>query len=131
MPVTHDWCDRRPRRREDGPRFFDPGRVKSYLNVDECNKSVKSRGCPHGIGVPTKTTLGNVQLRENVWRECARGQGDRVPEDLESGVTITLDNCDDQAGLPCQWDHSVLEDEVAREAGTRRGLVTESAATTR
>ena len=59
----------------------------------------------------------------NVWRNA---RVDKVLEDLEcvgckgygaervegSGVTITLDDWDNQAGLPRRWDNSALEDDV-------------------
>ena len=83
---------------------FDPGRAKSFLDVDECHNCVHVTAKRqrvedaerHGIRAPTKTTLGNVQLRENVQRNVCV---DKVLEDLEGA------GC---KGYGMRWDDEAL-----------------------
>ena len=110
---------------------FDPAGVKSLLNVDERDKGVlveaeaqgvhKAEG--HNVGTPAETALGRVELWKNVGRnasidqmleefESARCETNRTKGIKGGGVTIALDDRDDEAGLPSGRNHGEAQDEV-------------------
>ena len=110
---------------------FDPAGVKSLLNVDERDKGVlvaaeaqgvhKAEG--HNVGTPAETFLGRVELWKNVGRnasidqmleefESARCERNRTIGIKGGGVTIALDDRDDEAGLPSERNHGKAQDEV-------------------
>ena len=103
---------------------FDPAGVKSLLNVDERDKSVlvtaEAQGVHevegHGVGTPAETALGRVELWKNVGGnasvnevlkkfESARRERNGAVGVKRSGVTISLDDRDDKAGLPSGRNH--------------------------
>ena len=116
---------------------FDPAAVKRLLNVDERDEGVlvaaEAQGVHeaegHGVGTPAETALGRVELWKNVGRNASINQ---VLEESESarcerngaigikggGVTIALDDRDDEAGLPSGRNHSEAQVEV--EEGTEK-----------
>ena len=91
---------------------FDPGPVKSFLDVGECNKSVHVTAETqrvedaerHGIGAPKKTTLGHVPTA----RKCAAAMRawTRCSKTLKA------------------QDASVLERKESREVGSPSRLMT-------
>ena len=110
---------------------FDPAGVKSLFDVDERDKGVlvaaEAQGVHeaegHGVGTPAETALGRVKLWKNVGRnasidqvlekfESARCERNRTIGIKGGGVTVALDDRDDEAGLPSGWDHGEAQDEV-------------------
>ena len=75
------------------------------------------------VGTPAETALGRVELWENVGRNASINQ---VLENFESAgcerngavrvkrsrVAIALDDRDDEAGRPSEWNHSEAQNEV-------------------
>ena len=104
---------------------------KAFFNVDECDKGVlvaaeaqrvqKIEG--HNVGTPAENALGRVEWWEKVRLnagidqvleefECARRERNRTIGIKGGGVTIALDDWDDEAGLPSGRNHSEAQDEV-------------------
>ena len=110
---------------------FNPAEVESLLNVDERDKGAlvaaeaqgvhKAEG--HSAGTRAETALGRVELRKNVGRnasinqvleefESARRERNRMTGIKGGGVTIALDDRDDEAGLSSGRNHGEAQDEV-------------------
>ena len=96
---------------------FDPAGVKSLFDVDERDKGVhvaaEAQGVHeaegHSVGTPAETALGRVKLWKNVGRnastdqvlkkfESARCERNRTIGIKGGGVTVALDDRDDEAG---------------------------------
>ena len=79
----------------------------------------------HGVGTPAETALGRVELWKNVGGNasvnevlenfesagCERNGAVRVKR---SGVTIALDDRDDEAGFPSGRNHREAQNKVER-----------------
>ena len=122
--VPHRKLARRCQRDPVTPKSKRRTRVKSLLNVDERDKGVlvtaeaqgihKAEG--HSVGTKAETALGRVELWKNVGSNASVNE---VLENFESagcerngavrvkrgGVTIALDDRDDEAALPSGRNH--------------------------
>ena len=109
---------------------FDPAGVKRLLNVDERDKSElvkfvhEAEG--HGVGTPAETALGRVELWKNVGGgnasvnevlkkfESAGRERNGAVGIKRSGVTISLDDRNDKARLPCGRNHREPQHKVEK-----------------